>query len=153
MSQQIIDPVFRPRVTVASVVADQGRFLIVEERIESRLVLNQPSGHLEPGETLLEAGIRECFEESGYRIEPLALLKVYQTIADFGRPTLRFTIAARLLEHDPTATLDHGIERVLWLSPAELAARRSDHRSAMVGASVEAYQSAPWLPLAALCPL
>lgn len=129
---------WQPDVTVATVVADGGRLLCVEEHSGGRLVLNQPAGHLEPDEELVEAAIRETLEESGWTVEPTAFIGAYQWTSPSlpdgrpGRHYLRFAFAARPVRHDPGRALDEGIVRALWLTPAELQAAAARHRSPLV---------------------
>lgn len=123
---------WHPDVTVASVVAREGRLLLVEERIEGRRVLNQPAGHLDPGESLVEAAVRETLEETSWHVRVESFVGAYQWHAPDGRQFLRFAFGARALEHDPARPLDTGIERALWLTPAELRARSGEHRSPLV---------------------
>ena len=131
----------RPRVTVAAIVQRDGRFLFVEERDnQGRLVINQPAGHLEVGETLIEAVIREAAEETAWRIEPNALVGVYV----WGKPDrsvtyLRIALAAEAIHEVQGQALDEGIERVLWLNREELLARESQHRSPLVLQCVDDY--------------
>ncbi len=92
----------KPEITVAAVTEDDGRFLVVEERINQRLVLNQPAGHVEHGETLLEAVIREAREETAWLFEPLALLGAYLwRNPRNGRTTLRFAFIGTVSDHKP----------------------------------------------------
>lgn len=133
------DPRFwQPDVTVATVVMDAGRVLCVEERVDGRLVINQPAGHLEPGESLLQAAVRETLEESGWSVELTGFVGSYlwksaprPGEAD-GRHFLRFAFAARPLSHDPARRLDDGIEQATWFTPAALQAQRDRHRSPLV---------------------
>ena len=110
-----------PDVTVAAVTETAGRFLVVEERINRRLVLNQPAGHVERGETLFAAVIREVREETAWRFEPNALLGVYlwRNPAN-GRRTLRFAFTGAVADHDAGQKLDRGIVGTHWLSRFEL---------------------------------
>ena len=117
---------------MASVVAREGRLLLVEERIDGRRVLNQPAGHLDPGESLVEAAVRETLEETGWHVQVESFVGAYQWHAPGGRQFLRFAFGARALEHDPSRPLDTGIECALWLTPAELRARAGEHRSPLV---------------------
>lgn len=142
-------PVFNPRVTVACIVEDAGRFLLVEELIQGRAVLNQPAGHLDPHESLIEAALRETLEETGWEVEPIGLVGVYQYDA-IDRHFVRTTLAARPLRHHPARTLDHGIVRTHWLSLEQLIASPIPHRSPMVRRCVEDYLRQPLLPLSAL---
>ena len=123
---------WHPDVTVASVVACDGRLLLVEERIEGRRVLNQPAGHLDPGESLVEAAVREALEETGWDIRLESFIGAYQWHAPGGQQYLRFAFGGVPLRHDPARPLDTGIERALWLTPAELRARSDEHRSPLV---------------------
>ncbi|MDQ3205588.1 MAG: NUDIX hydrolase [Pseudomonadota bacterium] len=129
---------WQPDVTVATVVVDGGRLLMVEETVSGRLVLNQPAGHLEPDETLLEAALRETLEESGWTVRLTAFIGAYQWKAPAaaasrpGQHYLRFAFAATPLSHDAARPLDEGIVRALWMSPAELEAEHARHRSPLV---------------------
>ena len=128
-------PAARPApaaITVATVVARDGRLLLVEERIEGLLVLNQPAGHLEPGETLAQAAIRETLEETGWDIALEAFIGAYQWTAPNGQAYLRLAFAGRALGHDAARRLDAGIECATWLTPAELQAQATRHRSPLV---------------------
>lgn len=127
------DPlIWRPDVTVAAIVEQEGRFLFVEERVRGQLVLNQPAGHLEAGESLLEATCRETLEESAWEIEATHLVGVYQwTSPSDGVAFLRFAFAARALrQHD--RALDQGIERAVWLTADELRLHPVPARSPLV---------------------
>ena len=129
-------------VTVAAIVAgdgpNEGRFLFVEERVGGRTVLNQPAGHWEAGETLLEAAVRETLEETGWDVEPTALLGVYEfEPPDLGYGFLRFAYLARPVRHHPDRKLDPGIERAVWLTPDALHAESARHRSPMVQRCVD----------------
>jgi len=129
-----------PDVTVAAVAEDTGRFLLVEERINRRLVFNQPAGHVEHGETLLEAVVRETREETAWRFEPRSLIGVYlwRNPAS-GRRILRFAFAGAVCEHDPAQRLDRGIVRTHWLSRGELEERQARLRSPLVLRCVNDY--------------
>lgn len=124
----------RPRVTVAGLVARENRFLFVEERdSHGGLVLNQPAGHLESGESVLDGLVREVFEETACRVRPLHLVGVYTwQVPDSGLAFLRIAVAAEFLEEIPEKPLDEGIERALWLTPDQVIDGRSRHRSPLV---------------------
>ncbi len=131
------ETVWKPDVTVAAVVERDGRYLFIEERVHGQLLLNQPAGHLEAGESLLAAVCRETLEESAWEIEPTALVGVYQwTSPHTGMAFLRFAFAARALRHHPERALDQGIERALWLSADELARHPVPARSPLVAQCV-----------------
>ncbi|HNR92360.1 MAG TPA: NUDIX hydrolase [Dokdonella sp.] len=140
-----------PHVTVATVVARDGRFLMVEERARGQLVLNQPAGHLEPGESLQAAALRETLEETGWTVELEHLLGVQQwTSPRTGSHFVRLNFAARPLVHDERRTLDQGIVRALWMSRAELAAEQARLRSPLVLDSIDDWLSGRRLPLDAV---
>lgn len=123
-----------PHVTVATIVERDGRYLFVEEDIGGASVLNQPAGHWERGESLVEAAVRETLEETAWDVEPLALTGVYEYEPEgLGYTFIRFAYLARPLRHHPGQPLDAGIRRALWLSPDELAGEAHRHRSPMVG--------------------
>ena len=135
-------------ITVATVVERDGRFLLVEERVGDKLVINQPAGHWEDGETLQAGAVRETLEETGWEVEPLALLGVYEhTPAGLGYGFLRFAFIANPLRHHPQRGLDAGIEQALWLSRDELAARAHLHRSSMVLRCVDDFLAGRRFPL------
>ena len=130
MSESILP---RPAVTVATVVERDGLFLLVEEETRSGLKLNQPAGHLEPGETLCAAAARETLEETGWTVTPTAIIGIYRWDApDTGHTFVRFSFAGEAASHEAARPLDTGIVRALWMSYDEIAARRGDHRSPLV---------------------
>ena len=140
---------WQPDVTVATLVARDGRLLCVEERVGGRLVLNQPAGHLEPDETLLEAALRETREETGWHVRITHLVGTYQWKApETHRHYLRFAFAAEPREEIPDATLDEGIVRALWLTPQALQAEAARHRSPLVWRAVADYLGGSRHPLA-----
>jgi len=131
---------WNPEVTVAAVVETNGRYLVVEELAAGRLVLNQPAGHLEDGESLLEAVIRETREETAWRLQPQALVGIYLWRSpDTGRSFLRFTFCGLVHDHDPSQPLDRGIQRALWMSRDQLLAQPARLRSPLVMRSIDDY--------------
>lgn len=133
---------WQPDVTVATVVVSDGRLLMVEELVGGRLVLNQPAGHLEPDESLLDAALRETREETGWDVRLTAFVGAYQWKAPAvdgaeGRHYLRFAFAAVPVAHDPARPLDAGIERAVWMTPDELRAAAGRHRSPLVWQAVD----------------
>lgn len=141
-------------VTVACVVERAGRFLFVKEAVNGRLVLNQPSGHWEPGETLVEGAIREALEETAWDVRPIALLGVYEyKPPDLDYGFLRFAFIAEPLRHHAGRALDEGIAAALWLSPDELRLESLRHRSPMVLRGVEDYLAGQRYPLEMLAHL
>jgi 8-oxo-dGTP pyrophosphatase MutT (NUDIX family) len=136
---------WQPDVTVATIVVRDGRLLCVEERADNRLVINQPAGHLEPDESLLQAAVRETREETGWIVRPTHCIGAYQWKAPArpnerdGRHYLRFAFAADAVEEIPGHQLDEGIVRALWLTPEELQAQAPRHRSPLVWRTVADY--------------
>ncbi|GAB1407462.1 NUDIX hydrolase [Thermomonas brevis] len=139
---------WQPDVTVATLVVRDGRLLCVEERTNGHLVINQPAGHLEPNESLLEAAVRETREETGWNVRITHLVGAYQWKApETQRHYLRFAFAAEALDEIPDARLDEGIVRALWLAPAELHALSERHRSPLVWRCVVDYLAGGRHPL------
>ncbi len=133
---------WKPSVTVAAVIEHDGRFLLVEEHTPEGLKLNNPAGHLDPGESPQQAVVRETFEETACRFEPVALVGVY--LSRFLRPAtgedvtyLRFAYAGTASDPEPGATLDHGIVRTLWMTLDEVRGSQARHRSALVMKCIE----------------
>lgn len=141
------DQRWAPHVTVATVVVRDGELLLVEESIDGRAVLNQPAGHLEPGESLAAAAVRETLEETGWTVALTAFIGTYQWTAPDGTPFLRFAYAAEPLSHDPARPLDAGILRALWLAPAALQAEATRLRSPLVWEVVADYLAGQRYPL------
>jgi 8-oxo-dGTP pyrophosphatase MutT (NUDIX family) len=145
---------WKPDVTVAAIIERDGRFLIVEERIRNRLVFNQPAGHLEEGETLAQAAIREAREETGWCFTPEALLGVYLwRNPGNGRGTLRFAFTGGASDYDATLPLDAGIIAAHWLTREQLASSQRRLRSPLVLRCIDDYLTGRRLPLDALAAL
>jgi 8-oxo-dGTP pyrophosphatase MutT (NUDIX family) len=137
----------RPAVTVATVVERDGRYLVVEEHTRGGLKLNQPAGHLEAAESLAAAAARETVEETGWTVEPTALVGIYRWQApDDGATFVRFAFAAMAISHDAARPLDEGIVHALWLTYEELVARRAAHRSPLVLRCVEDFRAGRRVP-------
>jgi 8-oxo-dGTP pyrophosphatase MutT (NUDIX family) len=144
--------VWRPSVTVAAVIERGGRFLLVREKIDGRLVLNQPAGHLDPGESLAAACRREVLEETAHRFEPSGLVGIYRWHYAKKEVTfLRFCFRGRILGSEERP-LDKEIVALEWLTPVELAARRAEHRSPLVLKCVEDFLGGRHFPLEVLSP-
>lgn len=141
-----------PYITVAAIIEQQGRFLMVEERIGERIVLNQPAGHLEQHETLIDAVVREVLEETAHYIEPLALVGVYQyTYPESLKTFLRFCFTGKVVSINANQPLDKGIIQALWLSHEELLEQSSKLRSPLVLRNVEDYLKGIRYPLSFIC--
>jgi ADP-ribose pyrophosphatase len=137
-----------PHVVVAAITEQDGRFLLVEEHTAEGLRLNQPAGHWERNETLIEAVRREALEETAHRVEPTALVGCYSTHYPRRDITyLRFAYVCEVAGFDAERTLDDGIVRALWLTPEELAAHPTPHRSPLVMRCVEDYLAGRRFPL------
>lgn len=131
---------WKPNVTVAAVVERDGAFLLVEEQTAEGIRYNQPAGHLESGESLLEAVARETLEETAWQFTPSALIGVYQyRQPDSGVTYLRFAFTGTLSGHQPGRKLDEGILRALWLPVADIRASRARHRNPLLLQCVEDY--------------
>ena len=132
--------VWKPRVTVAALAEQDGRYLLVEETIAGRKVFNQPAGHLEDGESLVEAAVRECREETAWQFEPDAVVGVYRWRSRRKQDTyLRVTFAGRCTAQLPDAPLDTDIVAAHWLTLDEIHARQSQLRSPLVMQSLNDY--------------
>ncbi|WP_321789386.1 NUDIX hydrolase [Paraburkholderia sp. J94] len=145
------DETWAPHVTVAAVVERDGRFLLVEEHTANGLRLNQPAGHLEAGETLHQAVVRETLEETAYAFAPEALVGMYMT--HFGKPGesgttyLRFTYCGSVAAEPENRALDPDIVRTLWMSVDELRAASARHRTPLVMQCVDDYLAGKRTPL------
>ncbi|HET6602651.1 MAG TPA: NUDIX hydrolase [Xanthomonadaceae bacterium] len=145
------DGEFRPDVTVATIVLRSGCMLIVEEQVRGRLVLNQPAGHLEDGESLVAAARRETFEETGWHVTPTDFVGAYLwRNPEDGCHFLRFAFAARADRHEPDQPLDEGIVRALWMTPSELREAGGRLRSPLVLAVIDDFLAGRRLPLSAV---
>jgi 8-oxo-dGTP pyrophosphatase MutT (NUDIX family) len=143
--------IWRPHVTVACVVADGDRYLMVEEEANGRLAYNQPAGHLDDGESLVAAALRETLEETGWTVALQHLIGVHQwRSTEHGDAVIRFSFAARAVSHDAARPLDKGIRRALWLSRGEIAALGDRLRSPLVLLSIDAWLAGQRLPLGTL---
>lgn len=137
-----------PHVTVAAVVERDGRFLLVEEHTADGVRLNQPAGHLEHGESLEAACVREALEETAHRVAVAALVGIYNWERPAGDITyLRFAFACHALEAVPGLALDEGIIRSVWLGRDEIAAEAPRLRSPLVLQCIDDYLAGRRFPL------
>jgi 8-oxo-dGTP pyrophosphatase MutT (NUDIX family) len=151
-------PRWRPSTTVAAVIEHQGKFLLVEEHTPEGLRLNNPAGHMDPGESPQEACARETLEETAYAFTPSALVGVYLSRLErppsAARPKgedityLRFAFCGTLGAMQAGRRLDYGIVRTLWLSADEIRASHALHRSPLVVQCMEDYLAGRRYPLA-----
>lgn len=146
---------WRPNVTVAAVVERNGRFLLVEEDTADGIRLNQPAGHLDPGESPAEGAVRETLEETARVFVPDGLVGIY--LSRFQRPArgedvtyLRLAYGGSAGEPDPARALDEGIVRTLWMTLDEVRASRERHRSALVLRCIEDHAAGRRFPLDAV---
>ncbi len=135
-----------PHVTVAAIARHRDRYLMVKERILGNPVLNQPAGHLEEHETLQEAVIRECLEETGWQFEPEGLVGIYYMQNRTGISYLRFAFCGTLLGKVAGHEIDTQIEEVLWLNRAALAENPDRLRNQIVLQCVDDFESGKRLP-------
>jgi len=147
---------WKPSVTVAAVIEHDGRFLLVEERTPEGVVLNQPAGHLDPGESLQQAVVREVLEETACHFTPSALLGVYMSrFIRSARPDreaqdvtyLRFSFCGTVGAPLPGRALDEGILRTVWMTPEEIRANAHRHRSPALQRNVDDYLAGVRHPL------
>ena len=140
--------VWKPSVTVAAVIERGGKFLFVEERIDGRRVLNQPAGHLDPGESLVAACSREVLEETAHRFTPTALVGIYRWhYAAQDVTFLRFCFSGAVDAVEEGRQLDKEIVALHWLGIEELKRRKSEHRSPLVQKCVEDFLGGRRYPL------
>jgi 8-oxo-dGTP pyrophosphatase MutT (NUDIX family) len=143
---------WKPSVTVAAIVERDGRFLLVEEETAEGLKLNNPAGHLDPGESPEQGVVRETLEETARHFRPTCVVGLY--LSRFQRPAtgedvtyLRIAYGGTVGEADAARTLDTGIVRTLWMDLGELRASRPRHRSALVLTCIEDYVAGKRHPL------
>ncbi len=140
--------VWKPNVTVAALIEREGSFLLVEEETEDGLRFNQPAGHLDEGESLVAACVRETMEETAWGFTPTALVGIYQWQRPQGDTTyLRFAFSGELGTHDEGRVLDVGIQCAVWMTPEEIRATAERHRSPLVLQCVADYLTGRRFPL------
>ena len=140
--------IWKPNTTVAAIIERDSKFLLVEEKTERGNRFNQPAGHLEDGETLIQAVIRETLEESAYEFTPEALLGVYHWKHPHNDTTyLRFAFIGKVGVHYPMQELDDGIIQAVWMSADEIREKQSLMRSPQVLMCIEDYLAKKRFPL------
>ncbi|HYA37271.1 MAG TPA: NUDIX hydrolase [Candidatus Methylomirabilis sp.] len=140
--------IWKPNVVVAAIVEREGKFLLVEEQADGRLVLNQPAGHLDEGESLMDAVVRETLEETAWHLVPESLLGIYRwPHPSKGITYLRFAFIGRVTRHESERALDRDIVRALWLTPEEIRSERARHRSPQVERCINDYLAGRRYPL------
>lgn len=138
---------FLPHVTVATIVEDHGRFLMVEELRDQRTVINQPAGHLEADESLIEAARREVLEETAWSVDIASVVGIYLFKADNGTVYQRTCFAGTAREQHAGRALDDGILQASWMTLEQLQARKSELRSHLVLDCIHDYLHKPHYPL------
>lgn len=137
-------------MTVAAVIEQNGKFLLVEEEPEAGcgLFINQPAGHLDPGESIIQGAIRETLEETAYTFVPEFLVGIYHWHSQRVDTTyIRFAFGGRVTHHDPKRALDTGIVQAAWFSPEEVNQMTQRHRSPLVMQCIRDYQAGKRYPL------
>lgn len=135
-------------LTVAAVVERDGEFLLVEEQVGNRLVFNQPAGHVERGERIIDAVVRETLEETAWTFHPEALVGVYfWEQPERSRSFLRFAFCGTVTDHDAQRVLDRGIERAVWMSREQISMRAARLRSPMVLRCIDDFRTGRRFPL------
>ena len=133
--------IWTPRTTVAAVIERDGKFLMVEEETHDGVVFNQPAGHLEEQESLIDAVTRETLEETAWDFRPVGLVGVYRwRIPPKGATYLRFCFHGEVTRHYPDLPLDQGIRRTAWMTYEELVSQPECMRSPMVLRCIEDYR-------------
>ncbi|MFM2275957.1 MAG: Phosphatase NudJ [Pseudomonadota bacterium] len=155
-----MDARWKPNLTVAAIIEKDGKFLLVEEHTSAGLMLNNPAGHLDAGESVADACTRETLEETTRAFEPTDLVGIYLTRTH--RPArldggaaqdityLRFAFCGNIGDEQCTRQLDHGIVRTLWMTPDEIRASAGRHRSPLVLRCMEDYLSGQRFPMSLL---
>lgn len=140
--------IWKPNVTVAAVVERDGKYLLVEEQTSHGILFNQPAGHLEPAESIVQGAIRETLEETGYLFVPQAVLGIYRWHSPSDDITfLRFAFTGEVIDHDPDQALDAGILRADWFTMDDIRAVTYSHRSPLVMRCIEDHLAGKRYPL------
>ena len=143
--------IWTPRTTVAAIIEQDNQFLMVEEEINGQITLNQPAGHLEPNESLIDAVIRETSEETSYLFEPEFIVGIYRWVHKASNETyMRFCFTGSVISHDKNQPLDEDIHQALWLNYNEIVTRQTEHRSPLIMDCFNDYRAGHRYPLTLL---
>jgi 8-oxo-dGTP pyrophosphatase MutT (NUDIX family) len=147
-----MDTRWKPNVTVAAIIEKEGRYMLIEEHTQEGLRLNNPAGHLDPGESPAEGCAREALEETAHPFSPTALVGIY--LSRFQRPAtgedityVRMAFCGELGAWQMDRQLDAGIERTVWMTPDEIRASAHRHRSPLVLQCIEDHLAGQRYPL------
>jgi len=133
---------WKPNVTVAAIIQKNNQFLLVEELVEGQIVINQPAGHLENNESLIDAVKREVFEETAWHFNPIGLSGIYLFTNPYNNITyLRFCFFGECLNFDELSQLDSGIIKTFWISKNDLNSKIYSLRTPLVLRCIEDYLS------------
>ncbi len=139
---------WKPNVTVAAIVECEQKFLLVEENADNHVVFNQPAGHLEKDESLIDAVKREVLEETAWEFIPQAIVGVYIYPNQHSDITyLRLCFSGTCENHHPEQALDDGIIQAVWLNREEIKENEDKMRSPMVTQCIDDYLSGKKYPL------
>ncbi|MCW8855162.1 MAG: NUDIX hydrolase [Gammaproteobacteria bacterium] len=140
--------IWKPHATVAAIIERDNQFLMVEEECEGRIVFNQPAGHLDPGESFIDAVIRETWEETAWRLHPEAITGLYRwQQPETKRTYTRIAFCGQCDDHRAEQTLDEGIIRAVWMTRDELIEKSPQLRSPMVIRCIDDYLAGHRYPL------
>ena len=134
------DSIWKPHTTVAAIAERDNKFLLVREKVNGEIVFNQPAGHLNPGESLIDAVIRETLEETRYQFTPEKLQGIYRLVINDNPEStyIRFLFRGKI-GGNPGGKLDQGIISVEWMSYEEIQSCREQHRSPLVIQCIDDY--------------
>jgi ADP-ribose pyrophosphatase YjhB (NUDIX family) len=144
----IADLIWKPHTTVAAMAEYNDKFLLVKEKVMGETVYNQPAGHLEPGESLVDAVIRETLEETQYEFTPTGLLGIYHLVPDkVSDPTyIRYLFGGKIGKK-LNGELDDGIISAEWMSYDEVHSCQEHHRNSLVLRCIDDYLNKSAYPL------
>jgi len=147
MTQDTTDPRWTPHVTVATLVEKGDKFLLVREKPDEHIVYNQPAGHLDEGEGIIEAAVRETLEETAWEVDITGYLGVYRSVAPNGITYLRHGFIARPVRFHDNRPLDEPIIDTCWMSYDEIVKKQAEMRSSMVKQLIDDYYTGLIYPL------